>query len=385
MCYNTSRKRCDFMDIIGIIAEYNPFHNGHIYHINKMKELYPNSIIVLILNGYFLERGQVSIESVESKTKVALEYGVDIVIELPFVFGSNSADIFSEASIELLNEMKVDKIIFGSESNDINKLTTLAKEQLNNNYNDSVKEYMNKGLNYPTALNRALKHNVNEPNDILGLTYIKSILKNNYNIEPITIKRTNKYHDIKSNDTIISASNIREKLKNNTNIDKYLPNIEYINDIDYNLLFNLLKYKITTDKNLDKYLTVDEGIENRIKNIITKCNSINDIIENVKTKRYTYNRINRMLIHILIGLTKEDKQKINKNEYIRILGFSNNGKTYINSIKKDTNIPIVSSLKNINSIIKDYEIKAYNIYNMLVKEDIIKFEQTNKPIQKISE
>ena len=100
------------MDIIGIIAEYNPFHNGHIYHINKIKELYPNSIIILVLNGYFLERGEISIESVKNKTLLALNNNVDIVVELPFIFGSNSADIFSDASIELLNHLGVKKIIF---------------------------------------------------------------------------------------------------------------------------------------------------------------------------------------------------------------------------------------------------------------------------------
>ena len=373
------------MDIIGIIAEYNPFHNGHIYHINKIKEMYPDSIIILILNGYFLERGEISIESVQSKTKLALDYNVDIIIELPFIFGSNSADTFSEASIELLNEMKVNKIIFGSECNDVNKLINLAKEQLNANYNDFVKEYLELGINYPTALNNALKHGIKTPNDILGLTYIKSILKNNYNIEPITIKRTNDYHDTISNDSIISASNIRTKIKNNENITSYLPTNKFINTIDYNLLFNILKHKIITEDNLEKYLTVDEGIENRLKKVIKECNNINDLISKTKTKRYTYNRINRMLIHILIGLTKEDKEKIKHNEYIRVLGFNNRGKEYIKKIKKDTNIPIVTSLKNINSIIKNYEIKAYNIYNMLVNEDVIEFESSNKPIQKTSE
>ena len=373
------------MDVIGIIAEYNPFHNGHIYHINKIKELYPNSLIILVLNGYFLERGEVSTESVLNKTKLALEHGVDIVIELPFIFGSNSADIFSEASIELLHEMKVNKIIFGSESDDVNKLINLAKKQLDTNYNDSVKQYLELGINYPTALNNALKHDIKTPNDILGLTYIKSILKNNYNIEPITIKRTNDYHDTISNDIIISASNIRKKINNNENILNYLPTDEYINTIDYDLLFNILKYKIITDKDLSKYLTVDEGIENRLKKVINECNNINDLINKTKTKRYTYNRINRMLIHILIGLTKEDKEKIKHNEYIRVLGFNNKGKEYIRKIKKDTNIPIVSSLKNIDSIIKDYEIKAFNIYNMLVNENVLEFELSNKPIQKTSE
>ena len=148
------------------------------------------------------------------------------------------------------------------------------------------------------------------------------------------------------------------------------------------MFFKLLKYKIITDDNLDKYLTVDEGIDNRLKKVINECNSLDDLIHNVKSKRYTYNRINRMFIHILIGLTKEDKNKLLKNEYIRLLGFNEQGKKYINSIKKDTNIPIVSSLKNVNSPIKDYEIKAYNIYNLLSKENILDFEKLNKPISK---
>jgi len=370
------------MDIIGIIAEYNPFHNGHIYHIKKIKEMYPKSLIILILNGYFLERGEISIESVDAKTKLSLNYGVDIVIELPFIFGSNSADIFSDASLELLNLMGVKKIIFGSESNDIRKLKELASIQLENEYNNNVKEYLRTGINYPTALNKALNNGINTPNDLLGLSYIKSILKNKYDIEPITIKRTNDYHDKQSNDNIISASNIREKIKNNENIDKFLPNKEHINKIDYNLYFKLLKYKIINEEDLSQYLTVDEGIENKLKSVINDCKTIEELIKRIKTKRYTYNRINRMFIHILIGLKKNDKYKTLNNEYIRVLGFNTKGKEYIRKQKKNTSIPIVTSLKNIDSIIKDYQVKAYEIYNILSDENILEFERRNKPIIK---
>ena len=370
------------MDIIGIIAEYNPFHNGHIYHIKKIKEMYPNSIIILVLNGYFLERGEVSIISLEKKTILALDNNVDIVIKLPFIFGSNSADIFSDGAIELLNIMGVNKIVFGSECNDIKLLYSEAKKQLDSNYNELVKDYLDKGFNYPTALNKALSTKVDTPNDLLGLSYIKSILKNNYNIEAICIKRTNNYHDINSDNNIVSASNIREKIKSNIDIKKYVPNTFYINKINYSLLFQLLKYKIISSNDLSKYLTVDEGIDNRLKSIITECNNIDDLIKKVKTKRYTYNRINRMLIHILIGLTKIDKNNTLKNEYIRVIGMNNVGKKYINSIKKKTSIPIVTSLKSINSIIKDYEIKEYIIYNMISNENVIDFEILNKPIIK---
>ena len=122
------------MDIIGVIAEYNPFHNGHLYHIKKIKDMFPNSIIIVVLNGYFLERGEISIESIKNKTILSLEHGIDIVIKLPFIFGSNSADIFSNAALEILNNMGVNKIIFGSECNDINKLTKEAKKSLEKGY-----------------------------------------------------------------------------------------------------------------------------------------------------------------------------------------------------------------------------------------------------------
>lgn len=369
------------MEIIGLIAEYNPFHNGHLYQINKIKEMYPNSIIIVILNGYFLERGIISLETKEEKTRLALKYGVNLVVELPFVFGSNSADIFASSALELLNELKITKLVFGSESNDVKLLTKIAEYQSTDEFNQKLKTYLDQGINYPTALNKASIANINEPNDLLGISYIKAIINNNYKIEPITIKRTNDYHDITSNETIISASNIREKYFNNINIKDYIPEGKLVN-INNELFFNLLKYKIITEKDLSIYLTVDEGIEYKLKKVINNCNSLNDLINQIKTKRYTYNRIMRMFIHILIGFTKVDKAKIINNEYIHLLGFDDEGQKYINSIKKDTNIPIVTKITNLNSKIKDYEQTAASIYQLLTKEDVLTFEFSNKPLRK---
>jgi len=364
------------MDIIGIIAEYNPFHNGHIYHINKIKELYPNSLIILVLNGYFLERGEVSIISKYNKTKLALDNNIDIVLELPTLFGTQSADTFSDASIKILNELGVEKIIFGSESNDIDKLSNIAKKQIESELD--IKKYLSEGLNYPTSLNKALDSNISTPNDILGITYIKTILKNKYNIEPITIKRTNDYHDINSNDEIISASNIREKIKNNIDITSYLPNKEYINEINEELLFDLIKYKINIIDDLSIYLTVDEGIENKLKKEINKVNTIDELILKIKSKRYTYNRLRRMLIHILLDIKKEDANLL--LTHIHLLGFNKIGQKYINSIKKKTNIPILTKIDETDKI-RNIELKASTIYTMLTNERT-DFEQKNKPIIK---
>lgn len=365
------------MDIIGIIAEYNPFHNGHLYHLKKIKELYPNSLIILVLNGYFLERGEVSILTKEAKTKIALNNNIDIVIELPFAFGTQSADRFADAAITLLNNLHVQKIIFGSESNDIKTITQIAKKQLDESYDEDVKKYLSEGLNYPTALAKSLNIDFEFlPNDLLGISYIKAILKHNYSIEAITIKRTNDYHDTKSNEKIISASNIRNKLKQNISINDYLPPISLNNITCYNeeLLFLLLKSKIITDKSLDKYLDVDEGIEYRLKEMILKSKTLEEYIQNIKTKRYTYNKIKRMLIHILIGLEKSLDYNL---DYIKILGFNTNGQSYLNSIKDDLKIPL-----NINkdSIIYKYELKAALIYDLICNTNTSKFELSAKPI-----
>lgn len=372
-------KGCIFyMEIIGVIAEYNPFHNGHLYQLEKIKELYENSLIVLILNGYFLERGIPSIETKEEKTRLALKYGVDIVIELPFVFGSNSSDIFASSSIELLNELGVKTLVFGSESNDVELLTSIAKYQSTDEFKNSLKDNLKKGLNYPTAMNKAGLRSIKDPNDLLGISYIKAILDGKYDIKPVTIKRTNDYLDTKSNDSIISSTNIREKINNNIDISNFIPegNIATINN---ELLFNLIKYKIISDDDLSKYLTVDEGIEYRLKKVIKNVNNLNELVTSIKSKRYTYNRIMRMLIHILVGLTKEDKKELKRNEYIRLLGFTSKGSKYLNSIKKDLKLPLVTKITNIDSKIKDYEFKAAEIYQLIANQNVLEFEYSNKP------
>ncbi len=367
------------MTVIGIICEYNPFHNGHDYFIKKIKHKYPDSLIITIINGYFLERGEISIISKENKTNIALNMGSNIVIELPVFFGTQSADTFANAAIYLLNILKVDKIIFGSESNNLNNLENIATKQLNTDYSKELKNYLKEGINYPTALNKTLKNNIKQPNDLLGISYIKAIKLLNPSISYEIIKRTNEYHDIKSNNKIISASNIRNKIKNNIKINKYIPNIvmNYIENINYDIFFNLIKYKILTDNHLSDYLSVDEGIENKLKKEIINSQSLDDFIMKIKTKRYTYNRLNRMLIHILIGITKEDRKKINFPTYLKILGFDKNGQKYLNSIKK-----VINLLKpNNKDIIYNYELKALEIYNLIIQKNY-NYDRINKPIKK---
>lgn len=370
------------MKTVGIICEYNPFHNGHLYHLQKTKELFPDSLIILILNGYFLERGEVSIISKKNKTNIALLEGIDIVIELPFVYGTQSADVFANASITILEKLGCEYVVFGSEYNDLETLHKITDYTINyhDEYNEKVKKHLNEGLNYPTALAKAIDIEFDfNSNDLLGISYLKSIKLNSYNIKPVTIKRTNDYLDTTSNEEIVSASNIRKKLANNIDISKYVPatTLSFIKNISLNDFFKTIKYKIITEKDLSIYLDVDEGIEHRLKKVIQECSNIDELIEKTKSKRYTYNKIRRMITHILIGFTKEDNTNLTF-DYIKILGFNDNGKKYLNKIKKKLSIP-TTPLKN--SLTYQYELKAAAIYDLITKENNLEFETSNKPIK----
>lgn len=363
------------MKKVGIICEYNPFHNGHVYHIDKIKKMFPDSIIILVLGGYFLERGEVSLISKWNKTKIALDYGVDLVLELPCLYGTNSADLFAYHAVKILDTAKVDTIVFGSESDDIELLYDVALKQKQDGFDLDVKKHLSTGANYPTSLKRALNFDL-KSNDILGVAYIKAIMDINPNINHITIKRTNEYDDTLQDDSIVSAKNIRKKLEDNLPIEKYIPAYDnsMINKIDEGKLFELIRYKIITDSHLDRYLGVDEGLENKLKKSIRSACSYEELIDSIKSKRYTTSRLKRMLIHILLGIEKIDLQK--EPEDYRILGFSKTGKEYLKELKP-ANLNFKSSGRS-----RKIELIASTIYYDLTKDESAKLDFLNRPIQK---
>ena len=365
---------------IGIICEYNPFHNGHLYHINKIKEKYPDSTIILVMSGNFVQRGNISILNKWDKARIALDYGIDLVVELPFIYATQSADVFAFGAISILNKLRVNKLIFGSESNDVDKLKKLANVQLNNkNYDTLVKKYLNDGYNYPTAMNKALNNlindDVNEPNDLLGLSYIKQIIMQNSDIEVETIKRTNDFHSNRLDNSIVSATSIRKALVDNIDISAYVPSKTkyYLDKINKdNNYFNYLKYKIISEgQHLNIYQTVDEGIENRILKYINKSNSLDELINNIKTKRYTYNKISRMMNHIICSFTKEEAQD-KELKYIRLLGFNENGQKYINKIKKELSITLISKQKQEYDSLLKIDNRVDSIYDLITNSNTLK-------------
>lgn len=373
------------MKIIGIIAEYNPFHNGHLYQIKKIKEKYKDSLIIVVLSSSFSQRGEPIILSKHERTDIILNNNVDIVIELPYVFSTQSADIFAKGAISILNSIGINTLSFGIES-DINNLQKAAEIQLNNKEFDlKVKEYMDKKYNYRSSVAKSIFDLINitvdSPNDILAVSYIKEILKQNKNIEILPIKRTSTYTDLKSKNKIVSASNIRNKL-GKENIKKYVPKetYKYLKKFKYNdnLYFKLLKYKLFTNNNLNNILLVDEGIENRINKYIKVSNNINELISNIKTKRYTENKIRRTLCHILCDYTKEKNKEFTDIEYIKILGFNEKGKKYLNIIKNKTKYQILTNYKKGFHMLEE-EIKISQIYDLLTNKNTFLDEYKKGP------
>lgn len=374
--------------VIGIVAEYNPFHNGHKYQIDKIREKYKDATIVVVSSSSFTQRGNTSILNKFDKARVALNNGVNLIVELPYVYSTQSSDIFASAAIKILSYLKIDILCFGTEMDNIDDIKRCANVQLNDPmYDKLVKEQLDLGVNYPTALNKALKSLINieitEPNDLLALSYIKEIIKNNYNIDIFNIKRTNSYHDITSNESIVSASNIRDKLINNIDIKDKVPSdvYEILRSIKFNnKYFEFLKYKINSESDLEKYLDVDEGLNTRIRSNINKSNSIDELIQNIKTKRYTYNKISRMLNHILCSFTKDERNQVKDIEYIRVLGFDEKGQEHLNNIKDKLEVKILNKFDTSYKAL-EIEKRASLIYSM-IENDIMDREIKNIPIKK---
>lgn len=378
------------MKSVGIICEYNPFHNGHYYHIQKVKELFPEHTLILILSGNVTQRGELSILSKWEKTEIALHFGVDLVVELPFVFASQSADTFCLGAMKLLNTLGVEIVVFGSEVGSVEPLIKCAETQLySETYQIKLKEYLQEGLNYPTALSKALMEECNidisKPNDLLGLGYIKEILKNHYPIKAITIPRTNNYHSTILTGNISSATAIRNHLKKKENIEDTVP--EYVkrflkNPIFLSDFFPYLKYKILSEENLEKYETVDERISNRLKEKIVNSDSLEDFLNQTKTKYYTYNRLMRMCSHILFSFTKEENKKLQNDFYLRILGFSDSGRRYLKEKKKEIDIPILTNYSNDKKNQLALEIRITKILSLIKGNSFLEEEIIRKPIIK---
>lgn len=382
------------MKILGIVVEYNPFHLGHKYQLEMARKESQCDGVAVVMSGNYVQRGEPAIIDKYTRAEMAIKSGVDLVIELPLPFSCQNAELFALGAIRELKKLNVSTISFGCENTDINLLNKIADFQLNNveEYNLLLKEYVSEGLSYPSAVNSAINTLLSEannhsddltllPNNTLGLEYIKAARKINFNVDFLPIKRHMAQHnDKKITNKFASATAIRSEVldMNLIKTKASLPPISYALLKDYykeHKLFNsldnyldLIYYKIiSSDKNYLKTIyDITEGLENKIYDNACKHKTLDDFIMSIKSKRYTYSRIRRILLNILLDITTADIDylKENDNNYIKALAFNFNGKKILNHAKEN-NTAIITKFS-------DYKRNGIDVKNSKV------FEMTNK-------
>lgn len=388
------------MKACGLVVEYNPLHNGHIYHIQETKKISNADCLIAIMSGSFLQRGEPAIIDKFYRTKMALHSGVDIVIELPYRYAVQSSKLFAKGAIRILYEIGASTICFGSESGNINNFISsyqIFKEK-ETEFTNILKEHLAQGKSYPRASKIAYEKvglttstlDLSQPNNILGFSYVKSILDDQLPIKPLTIKRsTSEFHEENITSTIASATSIRKQLvkdgKISEKIQVTIPKETIIQLKNYKQqstlwhtwehYFPYLHYRVLTMtlKELKSINGVDEGLEHRLKQTAKDATSFQQWIKAMKTKRYTWTRLQRMFVHILTNTKKQDYKIFNTTvPYIRILGFTNNGRKFLNLHKKDFNIPILTQLsRDLHPMLK-LEEKATNAYYSILPPHVNK-------------
>ena len=398
-------------NVLGIVAEYNPFHNGHLHHLTESHKLVEADYTIAVMSGNFTQRGDASIIDKWSRTQMAIENGVDLVIELPTIYAISSAENFASGAIKILDSLGiVDYLSFGSECNDISILSDVTDVLTNepSEYKSLLAHELSRGVSFPKARERALMMYLNDirrfnnvlssPNNILGIEYLKALDRQKSNIHPITIKREGSaYNDdsIPLDSGFASATSIRNLCQSHdiSILQNFMPETSFnilqdclenghivrnISELDKTIIYTLRKMSIDEIANLPD---VSEGLEFAIKSAVNQCNTITELLSIINTKRYTQTRLKRIFLYALLGITKKDMQ-ISKTTkpYIRILGFNSKGRKLISEISKhNRKLTIISSVKkfmdsNSNKNLKlmlEKDIWATNVYTLGYEYDSI--------------
>ena len=347
------------MNVCGIICEYNPFHNGHKYHIQQTKEKFGATHIVSVMSGNFTQRGDIAIVDKYKRAETALKNGVDLVIELPVAYALGSAEQFAQGAVYLLNALGcVNMLSFGSECGDIKLLRETAGAVYYAQESEELAAYMKDGLSYPAALQKAIDkyytsdvlETLTSPNNTLAVEYIKAIDSVASPIQPVTIKRHKAAHDSEndSNSDILSASQLRRLISEKKDISQYAPYCDFsatasMSNIETAILSKL---RSMSKASIEKTPNVLMGLENRIYRAVNVSTSLNELLFLVKTKRYTLARIRRIILSSFLGITKNDLK--NSPSYVRILGMNSKGKEILSAAKCD--LPINTSLSQLAKI-----------------------------------
>lgn len=397
------------MKAVGLVTEYNPFHNGHLYHLNKAMELTGADISVAVMSGDFVQRGEPAVLDKYTRTSMALNSGVNLVVELPVNYAVSSAESFAAGALKVLDYIKADSIAFGSESGDIERLSKLAHILCDNEdtlYKE-ISKYTANGISYAAARQKVVEKLTDKDtaamltssNNILAVEYLKAIIKNNYAIKPYTVQRQgDSYNDTDIRSEYASATALRENLKAD-NISEYIPvkarlilssntNYIYPDDITEALFTRLLDILFASNydknifiENVMRYPDVSKEIAGRLyksaMDMITRtvpqrseskdnwAFSFGSLCEHIKTKEVPLSRIKRALVRITLGLDKKHMEKYANEPYIRVLGFDKKGQEYLSYIRKTVEVPLITKTADYKEMLLD-DIHAANIYNMIV-------------------
>lgn len=379
------------MSIVGLITEYNPFHFGHKYHLNMSKNMTNSEYSIAIMSGSFVQRGEPSLVDKWTKAKMAIDNGVDLVIELPFIFSTQSAELFAYGNISLLHNLNiVDYVCFGSELDNLNLLNKIAKILCKepHYYKNNLKKYLDMGNSFSVSRSKALedyfhkyeidkiKHiNIaeilNMPNNILAIEYLKALIRLKSNIKPITFKRIgSKYHEPLLDQKLASATAIRKSLLNNDiiGVKKYLPDQSYKHILDYKNNYNrfnslhnynqIIHYllRIGIIDELSNIMDIETGLDNRIIQKSTQHNDIYHFVQSISTKRYPKTRIQRILTHLMTGLTQSIFEDLYTHypAYLRVLGANKKGFILLNKIKEKSDLPIIVKFSDYDKLNNPY-------------------------------
>lgn len=381
------------MKIIGIVAEYNPVHNGHHYQIEYSRNTLSADGIIAIMSGNFVQRGMPAFVDKWTRTKMALESGINLVIELPVYYATSSAEQFAEGAITLLNSTGVvNHLSFGSESDDLDHMKQIASLLVDEpeSYKMSLRSHLSAGLSYPKARALAIdeilnplgnRSNINQSNMILGIEYLKAIKKIDSDIAPFLVKRIGSgYHDENIESPFASASAIRKayfESDGDFDFSIHMPEIAArtisntgphplnISHFEKELLFILRR---ASRESLSKYREVNEGLEYKLKFLSSRVTTYNELVEGLKSKRYTLTKINRLLINILLGIEKREYD-LSQVGYLRILGFDDIGRKIIHEMKDSATLPIITNINKVSESLKsnpllELDIKASDLYAM---------------------
>lgn len=400
------------MKATGIIVEYNPFHNGHALHAKMAKKQTNSDLVIAVMSGNFLQRGEPAFTNKWQRTKMALQNGVDLVFELPYAFATATAPQFAQGAIQLLDGLLCDSFCFGSEEGNIKPFehSLHLMTTYHTSYQAKIRESMQEGISYPHALANAYQHiqhldkgnlplvDLTKPNNILGFHYMQAAQTIKTTMQAATIQRVGaQYHDEHfTTSTIASATAIRQQFFNSSQSEEIAPFLpssgytlitEQVNEqipfANWKVFYPLLRAIILREgpEELQHIADITEGIENRIYEAALHHTRFDDFMQQVKSKRYTWTRLQRMLTHIFTRYTYAKRAHIEAPSYLRLLGMTAIGRQYLHRTKKQLRYPLISKVSASTDAALQVDIAATNMYHLgLGQHQLINDEYRRTPI-----